>query len=162
MPDNTSAAQSDSAGTFTALPAGAAESSTFYRPKFFTLVELAPPELIARYGETTWQFFEPRLLWTLDTMREYFGVPLLVNRDRMVYRGLRPPGFDLRHGVYMSCHEQGKAADFDVEGMTAEAVRQTILLNKDAIPFKHITRMERDVSWVHIDIFNVADRLILF
>lgn len=126
-----------------------------YRPKYFKLKELAPSSLIQRYGDVmTWWFFDSRILWTADAIREYFGRPVRCNTAGMEMRGLRPPGYDMKHGVYMSCHEQGKALDLDVEGFTAEQVRREIIDHPMEDAFKYISRIEKDVSWLHIDCLN--------
>lgn len=136
-----------------------------YRPKYFKLAELAPKELIGKYGEMVWWFLDARILWTIDALRDYFKKPVFCNRGSMEYRGLRPPGYDMKNGgVYMSAHEQGKAIDLDVEGMTAEQVRQVFINNPTEPAFQFITRIEKSVTWVHIDCFNYLgpDRYFLF
>jgi hypothetical protein len=52
----------------------------------------------------------------------------------------------------MSAHCLGKAVDFHVQGLEAEEVRQWILKNKNWWPY-HI-RLEEDVSWVHLDLYD--------
>jgi hypothetical protein len=54
--------------------------------------------------------------------------------------------------LYISAHVLGKAADFDVEGLTAEEVRGWIKSNHLLFPYK--VRLESGVSWVHLDIIS--------
>ena len=61
-------------------------------------------------------------------------------------RGFRD---DPATGSTFSQHRFGRALDFDVVGMAADEVRSWILNHVKELPF--ITRMERDVNWVHID-----------
>ena len=50
----------------------------------------------------------------------------------------------------MSAHVLGKAGDFSIEGMTAEAARQRIKLLPAAFPCQ--VRIEGGVTWLHIDV----------
>ena len=129
-------------------------TTRYYRPIYFTLDELVPPELIFKYGEMCWWFLDPKILWTADALREYFSVPIICNGDKEKYRGLRPPGYDIKNSVYMSPHEQGKALDLTITGRTAESVRQEILSLPDETAFQFITRIEEGVDWLHVDCFN--------
>ena len=139
-------------------------TTNFYRPKYFKLAELAPSELIAKYGDMVWWFLDSRILWTADAIREYFNKPVTCNYQGEEMRGLRPPGYDVKNGVYMSPHEHGKALDLDVKDFTAEQVRQEIINHPSEPAFQYITRIEKAVDWLHIDCFNyqAGDRFFLF
>lgn len=127
--------------------------------KYFDIKELVCPHVYEIWGESAWQFLDKRLLENLDWLREKLGKPIVVNNwakgGEYSQRGLRCntcilviEKTDLRK-VYLSAHIQGKAVDFNVVGMTAEEVRQWIIDHADELP--HPCRLERDVSWVHLD-----------
>ncbi len=51
--------------------------------------------------------------------------------------------------IYISPHFRWQAADFDVQGKISEEVRQWLIANQYKIP--HPIRLEKNVSWVHLD-----------
>ena len=134
-------------------------------PTYFSIDELVCEHVYDKYGEKAWMFFDTELLVMLDTIRDRIGKPIFVN-DWMVHgkysqRGLRCNQCDIvkekaKAGIlYMSAHCLGKAADFDVEGLLAEEVRQWITSHANWWPY-HI-RLEADVNWVHLDIFDQSE-----
>lgn len=136
---------------------------THYKCKHFRIEELVPRSVFHRYGNQCWEFFNPKALYSLDQMRDYFKKVISVNGwlwcpDGSEYRGLRPP--DCKIGAPMSQHRFGNAFDLDVDGMCAEEVRQAIRRNQDL--FEHITCMEDGVDWLHFDCRNTLYRIKLF
>lgn len=130
--------------------------------KYFGIKELVCPHVYEVWGENAWQFLDDRMLANLVFIREGIGKPIVVNNwakgGEYSQRGLRCntcllviEKTDLRK-VYLSAHIQGKAVDFNVVGMTAEEVRQWIIDHADEMPYP--LRLERDVSWVHMDVRN--------
>ncbi len=122
-----------------------------YRPKYFALYELLPPELY-KDEETGWYLLDRKLLFTLDAIREIIGKPLICNtwmqdgnrRDS----GYRVP--ESKVGAQFSQHKQGKAADLLCASYTAEQMRQMIKENENMLPFP--IRIEADVNWLHVDV----------
>jgi len=96
---------------------------------------------------------DERILITLDEVRKYYGIPVTVNNwysgGKFNSRGWREPND--KDGATLSQHKFGRAVDFDVYQIPAEEVRNDIRKGK----FPLITCIERDVSWVHIDVRNV-------
>ena len=123
--------------------------------KYFELYEMVDRATFSRWGDTAWLLFNSDLLSSVDGVREYFGVPCYVNNwwnghgDNQ-YRGYRPPNCPI--GAKHSEHKSGCAADITIEGIDAETARQRIMEDKDHPLLERIMRMEKDVSWVHIDI----------
>jgi hypothetical protein len=139
-----------------------------YKPRHFTLEELACPHVFKKYGATAWQFFSQDALITLDLLRDLLG-PIYVNNwdmdeaDRKS-RGL--PLFDERgfrclhcslvrdaireDRLYVSPHMTGQGFDFDVKGMNAAQVRLWIMKNDIKLP--NPIRLEKNVNWVHLDV----------
>jgi hypothetical protein len=46
---------------------------------YFTLDELVCKDVYEFYGNTAWQFFDFRLLHTIDILREKFNKPIMIN-----------------------------------------------------------------------------------
>ena len=133
----------------------------YYKCRYFRIEELVPKNLHTQFGEDCWQFFNPLALEALDNVRIYFDRPVTVNTwlwgGNLQLRGLRPPGTSV--GAAYSLHKFGGAFDFDVWEMLAGEVRQVILDNQDQPAFENINCLEADVSWVHMDVRNVEDRI---
>ena len=124
--------------------------------KYFKLEELIDQRTFRNFGNTAWQLFTPESLEMLDNFREFIGVPVTVNNwhigGQFSMRGYRPSWTDV--GAINSPHKKGRAFDCDVEGMTAEEVRQKILENQDNPLLNRIMRVEGLVNWVHMDTNN--------
>lgn len=129
-----------------------------YKPKYFELYELLPPELYTyqmyvdeKVREGGYRLMDEKLLITIDVIREIIGKPLICNTwyqdGNRSYCGLRPKNCTV--GVQTSQHKLGKAVDLVCHDYTAEEMRQMIIANQDKLPFP--IRMEADVNWLHID-----------
>ena len=130
------------------------------KAEHFRIEELVCKHVFGKYGETAWQFLDPRLVLTLDWIREDLDKPIEINN---YYWG----GHDTQSGLrcnlctfvkdktdagklYLSAHLQGMAADFSIEGMTANTVRKWLKQHEDRLPYP--IRLEDGVNWVHIDV----------
>lgn len=121
-----------------------------YKPRFFTLRELFPRPMLEKFSEDfLWSLMDEGLLTDIDTLRLYLDKPIYINYNGMQCRGFRDCNVCRDAGAPYSAHRFGQAVDLNVEGVESEDVRQFILDNQDLFP--HIKRMEKDVSWVHID-----------
>jgi hypothetical protein len=130
-----------------------------YKPDYFSLDELVCPEIYKHFGDVAWQFFDSRLLITIDTLRQKLGRRITVNdwqvHGQFTQRGFRCLQCQLvkdaikTNQLYVSPHMTGQAIDFDVEGMVAEEVRQYIIKNQSLWPYP--IRLEADVNWIHMD-----------
>ena len=119
----------------------------------FDLRELVDPFSFAEWGEGCWNFFPQDSLDMLHGIRTYFDKPITVNNwlwgGPLRQRGYRGPTSTI--GALLSYHKRGMAFDFDVKDMTAEEVRREIIENQENEHLKLIQRMERAVTWVHVD-----------
>jgi len=129
-----------------------------YKPRHFSLQELACPHVVKKFGEIAWQFFDDKLLITLDLLRDQLGaihVNNWVAGGEFDERGFRCIQCSLvqkaiKEGtLYVSPHMTGQGADFDVDGMTAAQVRRWIKSNEIKLAFP--VRLENNVTWVHLD-----------
>lgn len=134
--------------------------------EYFRIGELVCDHVYAKFGDRAWMFLSTELLHTLLVLRtEIINEPIVVNTATMKQRGLRCnmcPLVKAKTSVYMSAHCLGKAIDFHVPGKTAEQVRQLIKANADKLPYK--IRLERDTSWVHLDVYDSGskDKITMF
>ena len=131
-----------------------------YIPKYFDIVELMPENMLSledwqapKHICQAWGNFDPRLLETIDIVREKIvQAPLLCNTWHMdgnrKYCGLRP--IDCSIGSKQSQHKIGRAVDLVCYKYTAEQMRQMIIANQDLLPYP--VRIEDGVSWLHIDV----------
>ncbi|MDY0218973.1 MAG: D-Ala-D-Ala carboxypeptidase family metallohydrolase [Candidatus Cloacimonas acidaminovorans] len=121
-----------------------------YVPIYYKWYELVPNKKYQNY----WLILmDERILITLDEIRKYYGRPVTVNNwywgGKFNSRGWREP-FD-PDGAELSQHKFGRAVDFTIAGISAETIRNDI--RRGLFPL--ITCIEKDVSWVHIDVRNV-------
>ena len=129
--------------------------------KYFAIHEFVGRYAFKKYNEGAWKFLDFRLLWALYIIRTNLNRKITINNwfwgGQFSQRGLRSnlqqifSGYFKRLKLYLSGHVMGKAIDFDVEGMTASEVRLWIIENEHLFPFN--IRLERGVSWVHLDVF---------
>jgi uncharacterized protein YcbK (DUF882 family) len=136
-----------------------------YKSKYFKLKELVCRHVYEKFGEKAWSLLDPRLLQTLDIIKEALDKPIYINnwsvQGALSQRGLRcilcklvKDAF-VKNTLYMSAHMEGQAVDFDVMGMTAEEVRKWIIEHQDILPYS--IRLEDGVSWVHLDVRGEDD-----
>lgn len=122
-----------------------------YKCKNFKIFELVPPEIMTLPEDYLWALFDENLLKVIDRLREDLKRPITINTwkngGQFSFRGFRPKNCKI--GAIASPHKKGKGLDFDVKGMTAQEVRDYIVKNQAKYP--EIRRMEKDVTWVHID-----------
>lgn len=130
--------------------------------KFFKIYELVSPNVYRKYGERSWMFFDPRLIETLDFIREYFGEPITINNwnwgGYFTQRGLRENTCPIVKNktndfvIYLSAHVLGKGVNLHINGYTADEVREKLMEIAKLLPYP--IRLEKDVSWVHIDVMD--------
>ena len=121
---------------------------------YFSVDELVCNHTFAKWGEQSWQFLDTDYLHCLLVIRrDILKKPMWCNSTQKKQRGLRCNRCEMVRGktsVYLSAHILGKAGDFSVTGMTAEAARDLIRKNADLLPCN--IRIERGVSWLHFDV----------
>ena len=140
------------------------------KAKHFKIQELVSERVYNEYGQYAWNFFDPRLIETIDWIRGLFNKPVYANDwyrgGHLQQRGLRENlspivrEKTLEGTLYLSGHTMGRALDFDVEGMTAEEVRRILIRVADQLPYP--IRIEKDVNWVHVDMMDMGVPVYLF
>lgn len=122
--------------------------------KFFNVEELVCDHTYAKWGEQAWQFLDTDFLHALLVIRrDIIRLPMYCNSKTAHQRGLRCNRCQMvreKSSVYLSSHCLGKAGDFTISGMKAEAARQKIKENAALLPCP--IRVEGGVSWLHFDV----------
>lgn len=136
-----------------------------YKCKHFIIQELVAEDTFEELGEEAcWQLFDERALMMIDGIRNFFGLPVLINNwhvgQSFHNRGYRSP--DCPIGAIKSMHRYGKAFDMAISGVPAQEARKRIFENKDDKRLQYINRMEAEVSWLHCDVKPVKERIVLF
>lgn len=103
---------------------------------------------------------DPRILAVTQSIRDWLGKPMSINTwyrhgDRN-HSGLRLP--DSPYWSAGSAHSYGMAIDA-VGDWDAEDVREAIRSGELLLPAP--VRLERDVTWLHIDVMNPTNEPVL-
>lgn len=126
------------------------------RCKYFSIEELVCDHMLKKYNENTlWGFLDDKFKETIDFIREHLNSPMLCNYNDFHQRGMRCnmcPIVKSKTTPYLSAHVLGKAGDFNVEGMSAEVARNKIIELEPILSYP--IRLEKDVTWVHIDVMD--------
>lgn len=124
-----------------------------YLPKYFNAHEFVDPLIIGERGNKSFELIDDRILITADQLRKAFGKTTINNwnwgGDRK-WSGLRSKSSPYYSPT--SQHTFGRAIDCIFEDVTAEEARQYILLHPDQFP--HVSFIEDEVSWLHVDCRN--------
>lgn len=135
----------------------------WYKPK-----EVFPPEIASpidgKFDQRNWLRFDDRILFMADRLREDFGI-MTGNEGTLTECGFRFPTKDLdiraghkvlQYSGYnfdtLSQHCFGRALDLHPKESTVFEIRKAIIKNPGRYP--HITFLEVDRSWLHIDCGN--------
>lgn len=134
----------------------------FYKARHFRIEELVDKHTFEKFGDRAWMLFNVFALQSLDQIREFFTVPVIVN-DWLwggvnELRGFRPR-YVTDFSVY-SQHHMGNAFDVHIKGVTAREAQKAILDNKDHFPF--ITAVEDIDTHLHFDCRNIKNRILYF
>lgn len=160
-----------------------------YIPKYIGIHEVVHPNTYVEYEklgqlDRLWWVFDPRLLWTLDQLREMYGSIIIntwfkpssngkytIDSNGFKERGLRD--ISTTTGAKLSQHKFCRAIDCHFTSISAPEIVKSIEAagmfndgswrnsgdNKLYNVFKYITCIERSlkgkaISWLHIDTGN--------
>jgi len=131
------------------------------KSKYFKAHELVDRETYKKYGERSFRFIDPRLIETIDQLKEDFSNGTITINNYLwkgdrANSGLRLPGSEY-HSTY-SQHSFGRAVDMIFSRYSTKRVRKHILENLDKYP--HVKGLEI-ASWLHIDTRN-EDSIVIF
>lgn len=131
--------------------------------KYFSIKELVCPHTYKKFKELSWQFYDRLQLENILSLRtQIIGIPMICNNwddcGEFSQRGLRCNLCELSRvatsqgKLYMSSHSNGAGNDFTAKGLSAETCRKLIKTHIDDLP--NPCRIEKDVTWLHIDCYN--------
>ena len=138
-----------------------------YKCTYFSIKELVSPVVYNQWGEKAWMFFEEPILQDLDTIRETWGSPIIINNwnigGQLRQCGLRSNMDDIVKAknamkqLYLSGHTMAKAFDLhDKLGRNIKLYDFVLKLLKQG-KLKAFQRLENweqtyfSGGWVHID-----------
>lgn len=133
-------------------------------PKYFKEQEFVDRETYEYYrknGWDVWRLFNPGLLWSIDHLREFVGVPFLLNNwhvgGDVEWRGFRTP----RCPFYSqwSQHPKGDAVDFVPLGRKIDYIIEMMIKDPWNPIWAYITRIEissklNPINHIHMDCAN--------
>jgi hypothetical protein len=129
-----------------------------YRPKYFALNELVPPDVIQARGEQAWQLMDERILRGADWLREKFG-PCVINGKfggkGFTESGLRNPLTTT--GARWSQHKFGRAVDMKFLKVNVKEVYDYILANQPEARANGITTAWRTSTRPPAGFTRIAD-----
>lgn len=141
----------------------------------FRIEELVCNHTLARFGpDMSWMFLDTKLLEVLYVLKyQILHVPMIINTYHsmgpIAQRGLRcnlclvPASKTASKQIYLSAHTMGKAVDVVFpasSNMTAEKARRLIKQHSHLLPCN--VRIEKNVSWLHIDVFDAGVKVYEF
>lgn len=134
---------------------------------YFSIEELVCPHCFKKFGDKSWRFLDTELLHTiLIVRRDILKVQMMCNSGDYTQRGLRcnlcyeSRSRTLKGEMYLSAHCNGAGADFVFKAITAEKARSLIKEQQNLLPYN--IRLEKNVSWLHIDCFDTGQKVYEF
>jgi hypothetical protein len=139
--------------------------------KYFDIQELVCKHTYDRFKNLSWQFLDTEILHTVLVLREdILKVGMICNDykfgGKRTQRGLRCnicplcKEKTLKNQIYLTAHANGAGMDFVFgvkSGMTAAKARQLIKQNSHLLPYN--VRIEKDVTWLHIDCYDTGEKV---
>ena len=123
--------------------------------KYFNIKELVCNHTYNKFGDSSWQFLDTKLLHTLLVLRtQIFKTPMVCNYTGHFQRGLRCNLCNLtrerteKNSLYLSAHLLGKAIDISMKTITGAQARELVKKHQDLLPYP--VRIEKDgktIGW---------------
>ncbi len=119
----------------------------------FHLEELVPKAIFEQYGARSKWFIDPQLIVAIEWIRTRYGKAMTINNwsngGSFQNRGFRTPTTTV--GARLSQHKFGRAADFNIDGMTSQEVFTDLVGISEQLPFTTIENVAYTPTWSHID-----------
>lgn len=129
-----------------------------YKPEYIELYEVLPKYFYEKYkylSDKLWLMFDERVLWTADRIRMRYG-KIIMNTwiwgGNHQFRGWRP--LECEVGALLSQHKFGRGLDLYPVESSAEEIRQDVMADPFCEDFQHITCIEANIIWFHMDTRN--------
>ena len=138
-----------------------------YKCNYFSIKELVSPIVYDRWKEQAWMFFSPDVLQDLDTIRETWGSPIIINNwangGSLKQCGLRSNMDELvknKKTLYLSAHILAKGFDLhDKLGRNSKLYDHcyNLIKNGKLKAFKRLENIKNTPTWTHIDGFQSSE-----
>ena len=132
--------------------------------KNFVIQEFVDSQTYNKFKNRSIWFIDNRIFNIVQYLRDTFG-SITINDwtfgNHNEWRGLRT--IDSVYYNKYSQHSFGRAVDMIFKEVSADTVRNYILENEDKFREMGVGGLEKNVSWVHLDLRNVLDdKIFLF
>ena len=142
-----------------------------YKCEHFSIKELVSPIVYNTWGEQAWVFFDEDILKDLDTIRETFGHPIIINNwsmgGNLKQCGLRSNMDEIvqnKKSLYLSAHIMGKG--FDLHSSYGENKLWEhccdLILKKKLRKMNGLEDYKNTKGWVHIQSSNIKGHIYIF
>ena len=133
-----------------------------YKCKHFKIQELVSPIVYSQWGDKAWMFFDEDVLQDLDTIRETYGSPIIINNwaTGLKQCGLRSNMDEMvksKKTLYLSAHTMGKGFDLHCFYGHNNKLWQhcyNLIKSKKLKAFKRLENIKNTNGWTHIDSFQ--------
>ena len=133
-----------------------------YRCIYFGIKELVSPIVYDKWKEQAWMFFDENVLRDLDTIRETYGSPIIINNwaNGLKQCGLRSNMDEMvknKKTLYLSAHTMGKGFDLHcVYGHNNKLWQHcyNLIKSKKLKAFKRLEDIKNTNGWTHADAFQ--------
>ena len=141
-----------------------------YKCKYFKIQELISPIVYNKWGDMAWMFFNPEVLKDLDTIRETYGSPIVINNwsvgGNLRQCGLRSNMDEMvkaKKTLYLSAHCLACGFDLHASNGNNKALWQHcshLIINKKLKMFKRLENLKDTPTWTHCDAFQTNSGII--
>ena len=133
-----------------------------YRCIYFGIKELVSPIVYDKWKEQAWMFFDKNVLQDLDTIRETYGSPIIINNwaTGLKQCGLRSNMDEMvksKKTLYLSAHTMGKGFDLHCFYGHNNKLWQhcyNLIKSKKIKAFKRLEDIKNTNGWIHTDAFQ--------
>ena len=141
-----------------------------YRCIHFGIKELVSPIVYDKWKEQAWMFFDKNALQDLDTIRETYGSPIIINDWAKGLRqcGLRSNMDEMvknKKTLYLSAHTMGKGFDLHcAHGHNSKLWQHcyNLIKSKKLKAFNGLEDYKKTNGWVHIQYTNIDGDIYIF
>lgn len=141
-----------------------------YRCTHFSIKELVSPIVYNKWGDKAWMFFDEDVLQDLDTIRETYGSPIIINNwaTGLKQCGLRSNMDEMvksKKTLYLSAHTMGKGFDLHCKYGHNQKLWQhcyNLIKSKKLKAFNGLEDYKKTNGWVHIQSTNINGDIYIF
>lgn len=133
-----------------------------YKCQHFGIKELVSPIVYDKWKEQAWMFFDENVLQDLDTIRETYGSPIIINNwaTGLKQCGLRSNMDEMvksKKTLYLSAHCLAKGFDLHCKYGHNNKLWQhcyNLIKSKKLKSFKRLEDIKNTNGWTHVDAFQ--------